>query len=649
MLASWRQGIGVCAAMAALPVTASTFAPSVASVAPSHAASRSVSVRPPDAAAIDQARRARALEGRALSRSDSADVRPLGRVHDAAAADSARATWDSLAQRQPEVRDWIVLRAVALDPDAARRAARLQSLTLPPARARRARTAAIALARHGSDGEAIAVLDSTDLTLAAELRLAGALDPAGGAVRDTVRGVLLTCLRTMIACDRARAALLLDSLFAPLDASDARAAASALAPVAPRRAIGLLRGIGAASPDDARLLATLLTRSGPSREAADAWLDVAATAREPSLRADARLQAARALVRAGDDARAVTLLRDVIATFPGDSAAAQAGWLLVDRAARADRLDEARVELAALQAQAATSRWTDRAVFDVALLGFTDDAAASGAALDSLAARAPAGDMAPGALYWAGRAALATGDTAGAMTRWRRVRDGHPLSYHAALAATRLQLPLVLPADATPDVADTAIVAGAARMATLEALGMMAEAALERAWMLELPRDTTTLLAAGAALVPSIRPSLGIRLVQRAIDSGATLTTSRLRLLYPWPHERLIRGEAAAQDVDPALAVALIRQESRFTADARSPVGARGLMQLMPEVARVLARRDGHVLTTAALDDPATNVRLGMRHLASDLRRWPSPAHALATRALYAQLYGAVGAADGGR
>lgn len=72
---------------------------------------------------------------------------------------------------------------------------------------------------------------------------------------------------------------------------------------------------------------------------------------------------------------------------------------------------------------------------------------------------------------------------------------------------------------------------------------------------------------------------------------------------------RTLAEECTTRGVDPALALAVMKVESRFQTQVRSRRGASGLMQVMPRVANDLT---GTPLTSAQLLDPETNVRLGV-------------------------------------
>ena len=609
--------------------------------APPTAATATASVRdaPPDAASIELARRARLLETRALRSADadttgdsvtSAPLAPFGRIRDVAAADSARRLYDTLARRVPAVADWMTLRAAALDSSASSRRARSSSLRLTVSRARSARTEFAARSRWGDTTGLRAFLRTDEPVVALQWRLV----TEGDRARDSVRAAL-TSLAGGATRHAPRAAVLLDSAFAPLTVDESRTVARAMEIAVPSRALIAWRRVVAASnttDDDLRAWATLAARRAPAIEGARAWQDVAQRAVSPALRVWARVQQGRRLVRAGDDAAATNVLTDVVRNSPTDTSAAYAAWLLGDRAAGADRIDDARARFAWIAERHPSSPWAPRGAFEGALLVVLDRPAVAGPELDALAARWPSSEEAPGALYWAGRARAALGDSAGAIARWTRVVEGHPRSYHAMLAADRLARPLPVIPEGTPSASTPSVRQAVERMSILEALGFMPEAALERnAIESDAGDDPARLLAAAAALVTSPRPGVGIRLAQQAVDRGVALDAGVLRLLYPWPHASLIRAEAARRGVDPYLAAALIRQESRFTPDARSAVGARGLMQLMPDVARSIARAEGRRFTVAMLDDPAVNVPIGMRHLASDLARFPHPAFALAS------------------
>ena len=84
-----------------------------------------------------------------------------------------------------------------------------------------------------------------------------------------------------------------------------------------------------------------------------------------------------------------------------------------------------------------------------------------------------------------------------------------------------------------------------------------------------------------------------------------------LKMYYPLKYDDWIRAYARKNGVDPYTIMGLIHQESYFSPNAKSAVGATGLMQLMPATGRELA---GRFHIAPQLDNPETNIRLGTAH-----------------------------------
>lgn len=106
---------------------------------------------------------------------------------------------------------------------------------------------------------------------------------------------------------------------------------------------------------------------------------------------------------------------------------------------------------------------------------------------------------------------------------------------------------------------------------------------------------------------------------------GLPTTLVAFRRLYPTYYWGEVSQTAQHLDLDPGLILAIIRQESAFNDQAMSPVGAMGLMQVMPKTGRTLARevRMKH-FSVADLWNPETCIRLGSRHLSDHLRYFRS-------------------------
>jgi soluble lytic murein transglycosylase len=103
------------------------------------------------------------------------------------------------------------------------------------------------------------------------------------------------------------------------------------------------------------------------------------------------------------------------------------------------------------------------------------------------------------------------------------------------------------------------------------------------------------------------------------------------RLWYPYRYESIVRGHAANYRLDGAMLAAVIYEESKFRAGARSRSGAIGLMQLLPSTAQGIAARTGGTrFRVSDLYDPELNVRYGAWYLRHLLDRYRDERTALA-------------------
>lgn len=109
--------------------------------------------------------------------------------------------------------------------------------------------------------------------------------------------------------------------------------------------------------------------------------------------------------------------------------------------------------------------------------------------------------------------------------------------------------------------------------------------------------------SAGVVHLTNVPVSPNYRWVMR--EKGTVRHPSRVYSLDNF--EDIINRSAARHGVDPALAKAVVKAESDFDSNAVSDAGAKGLMQLMPETAKLMRVRD--------VFDPEENVDAGVRYL----------------------------------
>jgi soluble lytic murein transglycosylase len=129
--------------------------------------------------------------------------------------------------------------------------------------------------------------------------------------------------------------------------------------------------------------------------------------------------------------------------------------------------------------------------------------------------------------------------------------------------------------------------------------------------------DTLPTVEEEALLVDLARayndPDLAMRAVRTAAQRGFILPERGYPIL-PWVD--------APGGAEHAYTLSITRQESNFDPNARSNVGARGMMQLMPATAQIVARGLGDPYSAARLSEPSYNMRLGSAYLGQLVSRF---------------------------
>ncbi len=213
--------------------------------------------------------------------------------------------------------------------------------------------------------------------------------------------------------------------------------------------------------------------------------------------------------------------------------------------------------------------------------------------------------------YWLGRSYCALGAEEDGKALYSFIAGGD--HFYGQLAAEELGLPLQIPPQAPPPTGEelerVTALAGLQRALILYRLGLRTEATAEWVWTVRAMDDRDLLAAAELAHRSGIW--------DRAINTAdKTVATHDFTLRYPTYYREVLSKEAQIRNLEEPWVFGLVRQESRFLAEAKSPMGAAGLMQLLPSTARWVAKKIGmKEYRLSRVNQPEVNAALGAFYL----------------------------------
>lgn len=350
-------------------------------------------------------------------------------------------------------------------------------------------------------------------------------------------------------------------------------------------------------------------------------------------RAGLKLEQARLYVRAKDPARALTGL-DAAARTGTEAEKAEALYLKARVLEDLNREPEAITSYRAVAAQFPSREAAAASLWRLGWLAYDKrDVDGAQKSWTRLADLGNAGAYRMPALYWTARAREQAGGT-GAADLYNQILAEAPRSYYGMLAAGRLGRAreggvagqVALPREPREALADDSSLA---RVVLLRRINLVEEASAELEGAVQsAASDPVRLYGMAGVYVEAERYHMALRIMRRyfqtlAATGDPSLPRAFWEMFYPYAWRDEMREAAQRRGIDPYLVAAVVREESSYYPRAVSRAGARGLMQLMPATARLMA-------PPGDLDDPGFNIELGTRFLAGLMREFNDPRLALA-------------------
>ena len=213
-------------------------------------------------------------------------------------------------------------------------------------------------------------------------------------------------------------------------------------------------------------------------------------------------------------------------------------------------------------------------------------------------------------VYWLGRAYKAQGRDGAAEEQFQKIAGQS--NFYGVLAAEELGGRAKVPTQAKPVTPDEIRAVekqpGIRRALAMYRLELRPEGVKEWSWALRGMNDRQLLAAAEIAQRNQI--------IDRSISAAdRTKEEHNYKLRFPTPYADKIMPHSDRQNLDKAWVYGLMRQESRFVTNAKSNVGAAGLMQVMPATGKWVANKIGVKLGPGDLHNPDTNVMLGTTYM----------------------------------
>lgn len=424
-----------------------------------------------------------------------------------------------------------------------------------------------------------------------------------------------------------------------------------------------LEGLPPKHPEVRFLQARVEERRGHTEAAEKAYAEIGRITSHPHVAAEALGRLARRRLRADANDEAQALYDQVARVVPGtrDAVGAEymAAWIPYD----AGRYAEARTRMLRYASRHRRAQSRDEALWYAGWSSYLEDSRDEArSAWSKLLSEHARSSLVPAVHYWLGRLAEREKTPEAAAERYESVLAVAPLGYYGLWASHRLEglgrtrppLRSPSPAGVQPGSVEAALRAlgprrpiSVDRAILLESAGRPGEAlnelAASRSALLDLGSRARTQVA---ALLHALGAhQLGFRMARtltasgRELESGSERAWQAWRFAYPRAFEPFVTSARSTHEVGEELVWAIMRTESHYAPMARSRVGARGLMQLMPRTARQIGAETaklGGRRHAARFGDPESNIWLGAWYLGALLERYGG------------QLVPAVGAYNGG-